>query len=256
MGSETWSEASVKEAGQYFALTLTADENGRINWSAQTHWIGFSDQRKGWEIREPSLVHPTNMLRLWTGVGQPFLVVNSPVDLHVFLRAGGNALVEKSLAEEYLPDVIKPAECAPGAPDGWRVSESLPAQAKRRAPSKTLRMDVINRDDRRCRICGRRPDDYVDVDLHVHHIRPFGRPYGGLTEKANLITLCKTCHDGLLPHFDPSLFDYLEDKSLGTPVERLRTELVNGISRYRQKVQQILAEEQEAIAHQDADRTS
>jgi len=42
----------------------------------------------------------------------------------------------------------------------------------------------------------------------VHHIKPFSE--GGLTEKNNLITLCKTCHDGLYPHFDYSLYSLID----------------------------------------------
>jgi len=66
-------------------------------------------------------------------------------------------------------------------------------------------MQIVQRDLYRCRICGRRPADYVDLELHVHHIRPFARD--GLTIEENLITLCHTCHAGLDPHFRPQLFD-------------------------------------------------
>lgn len=51
---------------------------------------------------------------------------------------------------------------------------------------------------------------YVDVELHVHHAIPWGQ--GGITEEANLITLCKTCHDGLDPHYDQSLTEYFKEK--------------------------------------------
>ncbi len=45
------------------------------------------------------------------------------------------------------------------------------------------------------------------LELHVHHIRPWAE--GGLTEIANLITLCGTCHRGLEPHEDTTLFEYI-----------------------------------------------
>lgn len=69
-------------------------------------------------------------------------------------------------------------------------------------------MAVLCRDNRRCRVCGRRPDDDVDIVLEVHHIRPWAK--GGATEMSNLITLCHTCHAGLDPHFDRGLFDYVD----------------------------------------------
>jgi hypothetical protein len=68
-------------------------------------------------------------------------------------------------------------------------------------------MHVIRRDDFRCRICGRRAADYVDIELHVHHIRPHGM--GGLTEAGNLITLCHTCHTGLDPHYEARLLSMM-----------------------------------------------
>jgi 5-methylcytosine-specific restriction endonuclease McrA len=36
-------------------------------------------------------------------------------------------------------------------------------------------MRILKRDRRRCRVCGRSPDDFVDVTLHVHHIVPWSR---------------------------------------------------------------------------------
>jgi hypothetical protein len=68
-------------------------------------------------------------------------------------------------------------------------------------------MRIFKRDNFRCRLCGRRADDHVDVELHVHHIRPWAD--GGVTYLDNLITLCHTCHKGLEPHGDLSLFDLL-----------------------------------------------
>ncbi|WP_375167086.1 MULTISPECIES: HNH endonuclease [unclassified Bradyrhizobium] len=89
-------------------------------------------------------------------------------------------------------------------------------------------MQVLTRDRRRCRICGRRPDDCEDVVLHVHHIRPWEK--GGVTDLRNLITLCHTCHGGLEPHHDPSLFQYL------TPDDPVAAQLASfrkGVANYR-----------------------
>jgi hypothetical protein len=64
-------------------------------------------------------------------------------------------------------------------------------------------MQVIKRDGYRCVVCGRRPADHVDVELHVHHVIPW--EMHGPTAEENLVTLCGTCHKGLDPHFEPSL---------------------------------------------------
>jgi hypothetical protein len=91
-------------------------------------------------------------------------------------------------------------------------------------------MAVLHRDGRRCRICGRNPDDNVDIVLHVHHIRPWA--LGGATEVSNLITLCHTCHGGLEPHFDPNLYEYVEPTAGTTPLSRFAAG-VAGVAAYR-----------------------
>ncbi len=65
----------------------------------------------------------------------------------------------------------------------------------------------MKRDARKCRICGCSPSNYTDLELHVHHIRPWENR--GPTIKENLITLCQACHKGLDPHEDHSLFQYI-----------------------------------------------
>lgn len=61
-------------------------------------------------------------------------------------------------------------------------------------------MAVLTRDSQRCSICGRSPSNYVDLELYVHHIVPWGN--GGITEEGNLVMLYGACRDGLDPHFD------------------------------------------------------
>ncbi|MBX0329722.1 HNH endonuclease [Oscillochloris sp. ZM17-4] len=91
-------------------------------------------------------------------------------------------------------------------------------------------MEVIKRDKLRCRICGRAPKDYEDLELHVHHILPWGD--GGSTEAENLITLCHTCHSGLHPHYDEVLFTLI-DVNMLDKARAERTEFTEGVLRYR-----------------------
>src|SRR5207245_8168399 len=48
------------------------------------------------------------------------------------------------------------------------------------------------RDGYQCRNCG------GTVNLNVHHIVPLGR--GGGTHLENLVTICRSCHEGVHPH--------------------------------------------------------
>lgn len=63
---------------------------------------------------------------------------------------------------------------------------------QRRMMTDSLRYDVMQRDNFRCRLCGVSADD--GARLHVDHIVPVSR--GGKTEMSNLRTLCEQCNLG------------------------------------------------------------
>lgn len=73
-----------------------------------------------------------------------------------------------------------------------RESEEFKRKMERSRMSPKLRLAVLERDDRRCQICGARQED--GVTLHVDHIIPVAR--GGKTEMSNLRTLCDICNQG------------------------------------------------------------
>jgi hypothetical protein len=173
----------IEDGAGYYALTLTADKTGNVVWSSFSGWVGPGSKAM-WELRAPSLVDPHGAQAAWRTALQPSVVVNDITSFGSFIRAGGNALVKQSLAQQWLQDVLEPVECVSGSLVGSRPLDSILKGSLNRAPSKKLRMDVLRRDDFRCQICGRRAADNVDIVLHVHHIRPYGM--GGLTEARNL----------------------------------------------------------------------
>ncbi|WP_090804132.1 HNH endonuclease [Asanoa ishikariensis] len=106
-------------------------------------------------------------------------------------------------------------------------------------------MEVLTRDGFRCRACGRSPNDHVDLELHVHHIRPWGM--GGLTHPLNLITLCNTCHRGLPArngpdHYVRAFHDLVPRNTAGPEVERGAIQYRDAVLRYRECVVRRLAE--------------
>ena len=191
----------------FHALTLTASADGRISLGMDSNWVGYQDMARRVELRESRLVTATYR-SLWDRTASRYIFVTTEDDLAIFLLAGGHALVERSVAESAFGDLLGPRPVYPSGRTGYVAADALPRSALNKAPSPKLRMKVLQRDGRRCRICGQRPDDDVNVVLHVHHIRP--RELGGTTEATNLITLCHTCHTGLDPHFDAGLFDYTQ----------------------------------------------
>ncbi|MFF2398781.1 hypothetical protein [Streptomyces goshikiensis] len=64
-------------AGDYYALTLGANRRGGLSWSAQTHWVGFSERNPRWEIRAACLVDPEFIRKAWTA-GTPWSAGRSP----------------------------------------------------------------------------------------------------------------------------------------------------------------------------------
>lgn len=215
----------------YYALTLTANANGEINWSSQSSFLGWEDRERGWEIRGPRSL-TKEFSELWRGINQPFVFVHSDEDLYIFLICGGNALTKKEVAEKKLADILKPVAVAPHGPAGFKDIDTIEPSALNRAPTPKVRMQVLKRDNRRCKICGRRPDHHVDLELHVHHIRPSGK--FGLSEPENLITLCDTCHTGLNPHEDWSLFNHIPEFADFLDTDSNRKSLMEGIARYRE----------------------
>lgn len=214
---------------EYHAVTLTADEEGHTRFAVDTRWVGWHDMGRRVEMRQSRIVD-MRYGEIWTRMARPFHFVMTFEDLTIFLMAGGHALIERSVAEAAFPELTKPQPAQPSNRSGFVDPRFLPVGADKRAPTPKVRMAVLRRDSRRCRICGRNPDDNVDIVLHVHHIRPWA--IGGATEISNLITLCHTCHDGLEPHFDPSLYDYVQPTAGTTPLSLFAA----GVKAYRRAV--------------------
>ncbi|WP_223176892.1 HNH endonuclease [Sphingomonas hominis] len=188
-------------------MTLTATADGRASCSIDTRWVGWQSEDRRVEMRQARVVG-SEFGNGWAALGHSYRHVLTLEGLADFLTSGGHALVERSVAETGFPDIAEPHPAHYSGRSGFVDPALLDPGAERRAPTPKVRMAVLRRDNRRCRVCGRHPDDNVDIVLNVHHVRPWAR--GGATEMANLITLCHTCHSGLEPHFDPSLFDYLD----------------------------------------------
>jgi len=220
----------------YYCFTFTGSWDGEIQWSAQTRFAGWTDTRPRRELRVPRRVDPIKMLDLVTAIGEPCLVVNDEVDFFLYLHFGGQVIIRADIVEKYLTEFLEPTEVVCQAEPGFTPVESVPRQKLVRMPSRKLRMRVLKRDSYRCRICGRSPDDY-DVVLHVHHIRPWGGGYGGMTEEDNLITLCDTCHDGLEPHADLTLYSRIGVDPFRIEMESGGEELMEGIAAYHAIVQ-------------------
>lgn len=220
----------------YYAVTLLGKEDGNLEWAVYSHWVGFADEDRKIELRTASIVRAQNIADVWLELGESCAVVNDLEDMEIFFLIGGNGLIDKIIGESVIAEWLKPLPVVQSGPAGFVHIENLPKGAFNKAPTPKQRMHVLKRDDYRCRICGRRATDYVDIELHVHHIRPWERR--GLTEDSNLITLCHTCHKGLEPHFDLNLYELLEPENKEKRRVHRAERYWRGVRLYREKVVQ------------------
>lgn len=223
----------VDGSRKYYALTLTASRDGQVQLNTQTIYTRQGSKLM-WEMRRASLVNAERMRHAWRVLGQDSVVVNSEPELAVLASIGGNAVVEESIFRQWFDFLLEEVEYVPGRlGEKSRHCTSVVRAALNHAPTRKMRMDVLRRDNFRCRICNRSPDDYVDIELHVHHVRPWGK--GGLTEPNNLLTLCDTCHSGLDPHFEITLLSKIPDAIVRpSAFEDLADEFHAGVRRYRE----------------------
>ncbi|MDJ0796894.1 MAG: HNH endonuclease [Calothrix sp. MO_167.B12] len=227
---------------EYYSITFTANSSGEVFSSCYSHFVGWENLDRRIELRAASLVKANRMLSFYRSIGEICLVIDSLEDVAIFLLFGGHGLVEKTVAENALPDQLKPQPCVATTPFGrFKHTLSLPKEVFNRAPSPKQRMRVMQRDDFRCRVCGRRSADYVDVELHIHHIRPWAQ--GGITQDENLITLCHTCHKGLDPHYNLKLFDLISSTGIQVTAEQLSEQYWQGVRQYQETITKILSGE-------------
>ncbi len=221
----------IDDSKEYYAFTLTSEGEGHISCTTQTQFAGFVDEKHVQELRVPIPVDPHWMLEAWNTFQQPYVIVNDDHQYFIFSFIGGNALVAKDVVQRWEPELLEPDACVRSGYMGFVSIRSLPKHILNRDPNPKQRMRILKRDDYRCRICGRRPADYVDIELHVHHIRPWAK--GGVTEDENLITLCQTCHKGLEPHEEYSLFKLIRPEQ---SVDALSDDFLRRVYRYRQVI--------------------
>ena len=238
----------------YFAVRVLLGEDGKLRHWCYSHWVGYTDESHRVELRAASIINADRLVETWRQRGETAAVVDTVDDMNSFLLFGGNAVIDKGVAEAVIGHWLKPTPSVQVGEYGFVSVTDLSPGSFNRAPAAKTRMRVLKRDSLRCRICGRSPNDDVDLELHVHHIRPWGR--GGVSAEENLITICHTCHKGLDPHFDPSLFSLVEPFFADETERRRRTEYWEGLLRYVEKVKEMVDLEIKAQTHSGLTRTS
>lgn len=223
----------VDEEFDYFFFTLLGKEDGELEWATYSEWTGWADEEHRIELRKASIIRAGKVVNSFREIEDGCAVINTIEDMEVYLLIGGHGVVEEDVASKVVPEMLAPSPSVQVGKYGFYHPESLSKNAFNKAPTKKQRMRVIMRDSYKCRVCGRRPTDYTDIELHVHHIKPWaGR---GVTDDRNLITLCSTCHNGLDPHYSPALFNLFEPQSEERRMIR-SDQYWQGVKRFRENI--------------------
>lgn len=193
---------------EYHAIAFDIEDEDRwVIKCLHTHWVDWAGPDKRAELRASTPVtakFAENLKR--TGI--ECLFVLDVLDFLRVMRSKQPALVERGLAEHFFPSLIEPALTYHHGRSGFSSLSLLSKGAGSRRPSAKQREAVMLRDGARCRKCKRDPKDFVDMELEIHHIRPWAK--GGTSDPTNLITLCRRCHKSLKPHFSYHLFELVE----------------------------------------------
>ena len=222
----------------YFAMTML-DVDGRLSISLQSRFAGWEPTRgpSAIELREAAPVLPHMVAELWDDLGEGWIGVTTRQHLALYIRAGGNALIEERLARTHFAHHVEPHAAVREGPLGFSTFDPTAREAIRHRPRPKHRRRIPERDGHCCQAC--RASEADGAELVVHHIRMFSR--GGPTADENLITLCRPCHDGLDPHEDESLF-HLPGGHMDRAFARLnKTNFATGVDAYRHRVRMLRA---------------
>jgi hypothetical protein len=72
--NQRWERMQLSHADcLYYALTLTANVDGEINWSSQSSFVGWEDRKRRWELRGPRLLK-NDFAELWKASISPLFL--------------------------------------------------------------------------------------------------------------------------------------------------------------------------------------
>ena len=192
LGKKHVSFDEYEAEGEYYAGTFCTRFGG---WNAALVKAGLKVKKLSWIPNNELMM---NLKNVWDTLGrQPVeFDMRSPISLYCSAtyakhfgswRHALNAFVKFIKKGKY-----KPA----------KELKNLPAIKPKKKPAKkinihvnkSMRFDVLRRDNYKCRLCGASPATDPKVTLHVDHIIPASKGGGSILE--NLQTLCSDCNIG------------------------------------------------------------
>lgn len=189
---ESYIRKNLNEDILYYLVSVRPVLKNEYYVSLYTRWVGSENN---YEVRKADSIIPTKILDDFKILGYPLGLINNEEELTSLLNIGGHALVNKELLKKNCEEFTKPKIVIGSQYEGYLDYITLESKYKKRFARDIYRMEILERDNFQCRICGSSPDDNVHVRLEIHHIKPWEE--GGISISENLITLCAVCHSGI-----------------------------------------------------------
>lgn len=190
-------EVSIDGEWACYLAAIRYNEQQAVSVGFLTRFVGFADDDMRIEIRKPSPTTYKRLARSFEGSDIDLKVVKDVSALLHFWESGGSAAIDVKIVERYMSDYLRPEPCASTGFGPFDIIEQDELKgATQRAPFKKKRMKILERDNYRCRICGQSPSNDVNIELHVHHIRPWANR--GVTIDRNLVPCAKLAMEGLI----------------------------------------------------------
>lgn len=186
LGTSVLSQRAYAETGSF---STTAIKSRFGSWNAAIAAAGLSANTKNKEITVEELFD--NLRTVWIARGrQPrkgeMVGPISKFTHHPYSKRFGSWL---NAVRAFVKEVSRETKIEGTSEAQIKVQERGP-----RDPSLRSRFLVMNRDNFKCRHCGRSPATDPSVVLHIDHVTPWSR--GGGTTIDNLQTLCQHCNLG------------------------------------------------------------
>jgi hypothetical protein len=141
----------------YYCIELYATDDGKLMFGCQTGWVKEFEPNSLKSVRKACFVYPEKMRKLLKDLKKIPLIINDKNDYFIFLLFGGFGIVTQNIAETYFSHFIEPKETLLTYKNGYVNIDSIPNKKLEHIPSKTVRMNVLKRDNFRCLSCGESP---------------------------------------------------------------------------------------------------
>lgn len=211
---------------KYVNLTLLSKGN-RNQIQSDTYFIRYSSGSPKYEIRQISDIDPVKAIKVFKSIHIPTYVINTEIDMVNFIILGGNAIVKKSIARRFMPNLFRPQKCVPiGNEPGFQDINDISSSLLVKRPRKWLKKLAKERDNYECKLCGNKEN------ISLHHI--LKREYGGQTKQTNLITVCIKCHDKIKFNNDYSLYELIGINPIQSSLNKKSFE--NSVNKYRENL--------------------